>query len=154
MGIVGCGNEANVDETVEERGNPLVSGGRWSALHQSVLDGNLARVEQLLSEGVDVNVVSKDLKDLKITPLILAVKAGHRSMVERLIDAGADVDQTMTTGESALHMSVAAGDVLITNLLVEAGAREGKASFYTESIWDMAKKSGDPALLEIVNRIQ
>jgi ankyrin repeat protein len=55
-------------------------------LGDAALFGKTAKVQQLLSEGADPNVITESGK----TPLMLAAMYGHKSTLEVLLDAGAD----------------------------------------------------------------
>ncbi len=65
-------------------------------LLESVEQGNLVFVEELLARGADPDEVNED----RTTPLIKAAEYGHREIVERLLEAGAnpkhkdDLDET------------------------------------------------------------
>lgn len=54
--------------------------------------------------------------------LITAVKAGHTERVERLLEAGVDINRPHGDGTTALHWAVHRGDEVLTVLLIRAGA--------------------------------
>ncbi|MGB3757980.1 MAG: ankyrin repeat domain-containing protein [Rivularia sp. (in: cyanobacteria)] len=55
-------------------------------LGDAAMYGKLAKVEQLIAEGADVNAIAECGK----TPLMLAAMYGHKNVIEKLLDAGAD----------------------------------------------------------------
>ena len=56
-------------------------------LFQAAEAGDLSRVEQLLEEGADIDVLHKSK-----TPLIAAIRKGHIAVANKLIDAGANIN--------------------------------------------------------------
>ncbi len=55
-------------------------------LGDAAMYGKLAKVEQLIAEGADVNAIAECGK----SPLMLAAMYGHKNVIEKLFDAGAD----------------------------------------------------------------
>ncbi len=56
-------------------------------LIQAAEAGDLSRVEQLLEEGADIDVLHKSK-----TPLIAAIRKGHIAVANKLMDAGANIN--------------------------------------------------------------
>ena len=67
-------------------------------LHDAVLRADLGDVDRLISGGVDLNA----WYDYQISPLVWAVYGGYTYIAEALCRAGADVNQRVGTGETAL----------------------------------------------------
>ncbi len=82
----------------------------------AVYDGDVAKVKELLSEGLDVN--SRD--GFGRTPLMLAVHQNHGEIAKLLIDNGADPNARQSEGVSVL--AIARRDLALVKLLVAAGA--------------------------------
>ena len=62
-----------------------------------------------------------------LTPLQSAVIADSKDIVNALIAAGADVDQTDDSGTTPLYLASMQGDAAMVSLLLAAGADSGKA---------------------------
>jgi len=87
-------------------------------------------VSLLLKSGVDVNMaVVEDMGDHDSksifegsTPLCVAARRGHRGIVERLIQAGANVNKIDGYGSAPLHEACYLGHVDVVYTLINAGA--------------------------------
>ena len=71
-----------------------------SDLFAAASDGQLNTVERLIAEGVDVNATSD--KDGQ-TPVCIAAKEGHVAIVDKLVQAGADLKIADKYGYTPLH---------------------------------------------------
>lgn len=81
--------------------------------------GHLAIVDYLLAKGADVNQVSKTRG--RLTALTGAVSSGHRDVVGRLLDAGADPNHWYQGGLTPVLEAAFGGNVPILELLVAHG---------------------------------
>ena len=79
---------------------------------------NVAIAGVLLNNGADVNGW-----DVSGTALHTAALSGHETMVDFLIDAGANIDAAPDGKTTSLHVAAANGLVGISALLVRRGAR-------------------------------
>jgi len=104
----------------------------------AVKRNDLARVKELIQQGIDINApdVSGDV------PLIMAAYEGHNEIVEALLEAGADVtavDPGMKA--TALHAAAYAGRTEAARLLIVHGIdidKQGPYNGYTalhDAIW-------------------
>lgn len=75
--------------------------GGASILHRAAHDGDLNLVRTLMTEGYDINLCDGD----GYTPLMLAARAGNRSMCELLISYGARCDIKNEKLETALSLA-------------------------------------------------
>lgn len=77
-----------------------------SALHRAAKMGDVELVALLVDKGkADVNVrSSKD--EGEISPLEDAAAHGHLAVVQKLLEHGAEIDQTNAQGKTALHRAV------------------------------------------------
>jgi ankyrin repeat protein len=60
--------------------------------------------------------------DIKLTPLVEAVQSGPLEVARQLLDAGADVSEPSSNGQTPLGAAAAGGNVAMIRLLVERGA--------------------------------
>lgn len=88
-------------------------------LHDAAAIGDLDQVKHLIASGVDVN--AKD--PTRLTALDYATFMDHRSVVEALIAAGADVNvREDAYGLTPLHMAAKLGHRELAELLIANGA--------------------------------
>ncbi|GMH35603.1 hypothetical protein BSKO_03471 [Bryopsis sp. KO-2023] len=81
--------------------------------------GESRKVQELLSKGADVSSIHKELES---TPLHYAAREGHLDVVEKLIEAGSDVDAKDGQGWTPLIDAAQKGQVDVTKELLEAGS--------------------------------
>src|SRR6188768_2653070 len=74
------------------------SGDGSTPLHWAAYQDDLAKVDQLIRAGANVNAAN----DIGATPLWAASVNGSAPIVKRLLDAGAKPDAALLTGESPL----------------------------------------------------
>lgn len=90
-------------------------------------DGDMARVKELLSEGVDVNAQD----EAGYSALHGAVSYSHLVLVKYLLDHGADVHIRDEDGDTPL---LVCETTEVFDALVEAGADPTKANFIGETL--------------------
>ncbi|PTX99046.1 ankyrin repeat domain-containing protein [Opitutus sp. ER46] len=103
-----------------------------SALWNAAYAGDVAAVERLIAEGVDVNVWDKWGRNA----LSLAAGAGHLQVVQQLITAGAWVDpfEEGSVYKTPLMVAAEGGHTQVVEHLLDAGAdptRTGGVSICT-----------------------
>ena len=100
--LVGCGN-AEADR----------------ALLDAAENGNIEAVKQHIAAGTKVDaIMGFDGR----TPLLGAVRKGHKEIAELLIAKGADVNAKTEGGETPLHYAALFGQKEIVELLIAKGA--------------------------------
>jgi hypothetical protein len=87
------------------------------ALMHAAWRGNLAAVDLLLASGARVNNAP-----MRWSALHYAVFAGHRDVMARLLERGADIDARSTNGSSVLMMAVYEGHEALARELLARGA--------------------------------
>lgn len=87
----------------------------WTA----AAENDVASLAVLLQEGADVNALDSKYG---APPLTIAAWHGHTDVMERLMEADADVEARSRDGNVALHGAVFFGQVDATRLLLKAGA--------------------------------
>jgi uncharacterized protein len=102
-------------------------------LIQAARRGNLAKVQDLLARGVNVNTIDPN----DTTPLLYATQAGHGDIVRVLLEYSADVNSSRKSGGLTALMLAASCDRLeILQQLLAAGADV-----------DRVNQDGTPALM-------
>ena len=122
-------------------------------LIQAARQGNLARVQALLSQGANVNAtdvqnttaliyavqgghreivailrefgadINKSKQPQGLSPLMLAAALNHSEILAQIIAAGANVNQVNQDGTPALMIATYKGHIAIAEQLLTAGAR-------------------------------
>jgi len=98
-------------------------------IHDAILAKDIAKVRQLLDQGVNVNV----LGEYKRTPLHFAAAWGNIYLVRLLIDRGANIDARDHVKQTPLHMAAESGTADIVKLLIEKGADMNALTEYKET---------------------
>ena len=90
-----------------------------TALHWAALNDSQEIVDVLLYAGATLEPLTRVGG---YTPLHLAARSGHSSMVRSLLERGAEVDRWTSTGVTALHFAAQANDDEAIRALVAHGA--------------------------------
>lgn len=101
---------------IAELDTPTADGA--TVLQQACWDGDTQRVNELLEEGVDVNLASPASR--MCTPLHICARAGHSHLVETLVSAGADIYAKNTDGDLPLHVACRRGNLVSVKALLAA----------------------------------
>jgi ankyrin repeat protein len=118
----------------------------------AVTHGAVGELQRLLLAGVDVNARDEHGQ----TGLMIAAKAGHKSVVEWLIGQRANLNHTAKYGLSALMLAVVNGHVSVVRLLVRAGANHelrgtGAPGFAGKTALDLAIARDGSEIVEILH---
>ena len=79
--LLKAGASVNVPDKLTSR----ESGGEQTALHYAAMQPNVAIVEELLKAGADPNALTKNAWNRGYTPLLFALRRGHREIVQLLV---------------------------------------------------------------------
>lgn len=115
-------------------------------IHDAAYEGDLARVEQQLNNGVNVDLPT-DTYDGS-TPLMVAAEEGRTEVVQLLIERGANLNHTDNHGCTALINAAWYGYPKIVQLLIERDADVNHANQLGYTAFMLAAKEG---YKEIVN---
>jgi ankyrin repeat protein len=90
------------------------------ALHYAALQGDIAKVTNLLDQGADPNAFD----DTALTPLHLAADKEHLQVVTVLLKRGADVNahDELRIGDNPLGQVAGHCSLAMAQLLIDAGA--------------------------------
>jgi len=113
------------------------------ALFEAVGEGDVERVEQILSSGVPVD----SLNDDAATALHIAAE-GEPSIVALLLSNGSKVDHQDKNGSTALIAAIKYEDPEIVEMLLAAGASKELTDVIGRSGIDYATEAGDERVLE------
>ena len=91
-----------------------------TALMWASTENRLEAAAALLAAGADVH--ERSTGSLGFSPLLFAVRAGHLEMTRRLLDAGANPDETLLDGTSALVLATKNGHYELGAVLLDAAA--------------------------------
>ncbi|MFK7972503.1 MAG: ankyrin repeat domain-containing protein [Bacteroidia bacterium] len=92
-----------------------------SLMSLAVRNGKLDFIDALIEKGADVNIVNRDA--LARTPIIDAGEGDNPQIVNKLIEAGADVNFQDANGDHALNRACVKGSYEIVKILLKAGSR-------------------------------
>ena len=90
-----------------------------TALHWAVHLDNATLVDLLIKSGATVQVANR----YKMTPLGLAAINGNAGVIGRLLKAGADANDTIAEGETALMTAARSDRVDVVKMLLAHGAK-------------------------------
>jgi uncharacterized protein len=85
--LLKAGANVNAIDKMESRED----GGEQTALHYAARQPNVAVVEELLNAGADPNALTKNAWNRGYVPLIYALRAGNRDVVQLLIKCGTNL---------------------------------------------------------------
>jgi uncharacterized protein len=129
---------------------PQVDG--TTALHWVVQNDDLESADLLLKAGAKVMAAN----NAGALPLMLAAVNGNAPMIERLVNAGADVNATLTrSGDTALMIASRVGKVDAVRVLLDHGAQVNAKENWggtTALMWAVSERHPEVAKLLIERR--
>jgi len=146
---------AEHDLTEEQRNRDS----RVRRLFEAASRGKLAAVDKLLAEGVAPDASEEEDEELQVTPLMIAAEAGELEVMQRLIEAGADVNRvaegrtTIFRVLSAISMPRDRREAAL-EYLVGRGADLRFTDPQGRNAVKMAWESDDPGLVKVIERLR
>ena len=98
--------------------NGRYTGKQYPILHFAIEKRQVRVVKYLVNKGADPNILYDDK-----TPLMLAIKKGHRGIIAFLIHTSPDIEFKNLRMKTALYYAAKYGDPPIAKMLIERGAR-------------------------------
>lgn len=124
--------------------------GEAGALLRAAADGNIFKVDELLSVGTDVNARSPD----GATALMGAVYYGYPQTSRLLMERGANVNAATDGGVTALHYAAQQGHPEIARDLLEKGANLDAVSAAGNTALELARAAGHQDVVELLQRTE
>lgn len=112
----------------------------------AAIAGKTERVKSLLSEGIDVNVITSTGR----TAMMAASFNGNIRVVQILLAYGASVNLADNQGSTALMDAVIFGNKALVKLLITAGADVNAVDQQNISVLDKAKKTKYSNIVKIL----
>lgn len=112
----------------------------WAALHTASHLGHEKLVSLLLEMGAAVNLPTQPEYE---SPLMVAVRGGHNSVIARLLEWGADLNQYCSDRwmrETPLHVAASLKQTGPLHLLLLRGAVDGRRNLRGEKALDVARR--------------
>ncbi|CAM3853772.1 ankyrin repeat domain-containing protein [Deinococcus frigens] len=122
-----------------------VSPDGFSPLGLSAFFGQDEVAGLLLWRGANVNAVSRNA--MQVQPLHSAVAGNHFNLVQKLLEAGADVNAAQHGGFTPLMGAAQNGDAELVRLLLSHGAQAGALTDDGRSAADLAQEEGHGEVL-------
>ena len=117
------------------------------SIRQAVVDGDIDQVQQLISQGVDIN--SRDPR-MGWTLLRTAIQNRRQAVTEFLIAKGADVNAKDNSGQTPLHAAVNTGQKDTVELLITKGADVNVMGGRGDNALSLAKKRRYTEIVELL----
>lgn len=133
---------ALAQQTTDEGGTP--------PLIQAITDGDLARFEQLLAAGADI-----EQRAYAQTPLMFAAASGQVQMVRQLLSRGAETDTVSAESYAlpALHRAAQEGHLAVVRALLAHGAGLAFVSNKgSTALWEAVKHGQYAVVSELLTR--
>lgn len=120
----------------------------FTALGLASFFGHAEAVALLLARGANPNRASAN--DMHVAPLHSAAAGNHLSIVQMLLDRGADPQATQEGGFTALHSAAQNGRADIVELLLAHGARPDAMTDDGKTPRDLALEEGHGGVAELL----
>jgi hypothetical protein len=159
-----AGGDASVVEMLGKEGmqgsppapSPQVSGSLtagsvlgkfYLSLHDAAKAGDVEAVRSWLAKVADKEAKDKD----GATPLHVAAMKGHASVVEMLVQAGADMDaREGAHGLTTLHIAASQGHASVVEVLIQAGANKEAKAMQGWTPLHVAAMKGRASVVEVL----
>ena len=125
----------------------LCTGLTAQEIHEAAQKGDLVKVKTILAKHPD-SIHTKDQGGR--TPLHWASWGVHKQIVEKLIEAGADVNVKDNNNNTPLHLSCRKGDIEVSKLLIDKGSDIHAKNWNGSTPLHLASVSGNDTLVRFL----
>eukprot|EP00931_Biecheleriopsis_adriatica_P028257 TRINITY_DN16876_c0_g1_i1.p1 TRINITY_DN16876_c0_g1~~TRINITY_DN16876_c0_g1_i1.p1 ORF type:complete len:476 (-),score=79.20 TRINITY_DN16876_c0_g1_i1:24-1397(-) len=115
-------------------------------LHLAIEEDEDAAVDLLLQSGASVHLGSLQ-SGMKNSPLMDAAHCSKHALAQKLIEAGANVNQQGKSDMAAIHLAARRGDAKMVKILLSARAEPEQQSNSGTAV-DLARRNGRKELLQ------
>lgn len=157
---VATGRLERVEELLQQSPDLLnaYSADGFTPLQFAAFMGRQNAVDLLLARGANANAVSNG--SVKTTTLLVALGGPQRSLAEKIIAAGADVNASGADGYgndytktvSPLYVVARSGDVRLAELLLDRGADIATRAEDGRTPLAVAEQQGNAAMMDLLRR--
>ncbi len=130
------------------RSDDFLRQGPQSHMLRAAAEGNMFKVDELLSAGADVNARTSD----GATALMVAVYYGYPQTSRLLMERGADVNAKTDRGATALHYAAQRGNAVIVRDLLAKGADPDPVSGAGNTPVELARAAGHQDVVEVLQQ--
>ncbi|MBN1457394.1 MAG: ankyrin repeat domain-containing protein [Sedimentisphaerales bacterium] len=120
------------------------------ALHKAAQAGDLAKMKQLISEGVPLDGVANIDGMADVTALHIAALYDQVDAAKLLIDSGADIEVKAYMGFTPLHTAAYEGNTDMVTLLLDNGADKTAETEHSQTAQDIAIDLGSRSLITLL----
>jgi len=124
------------------------SGDGWTPLHLAAFFGSKELAEALLNKGAEIDAPSTN--NMKNTPLHAAVAGRRATLVEFLLEHGANANARQTGGWTALQGAAQGGDREMVEMLIAHGAQINARADNNQCALDMALMRGNQEIADLL----
>jgi ankyrin repeat protein len=123
----------------------------YAALHWAVERDLIKTVRLLVTNGADINLLTRNAVGNDRTPLHIASELGHASILTYLLEQGADVQKRTVHGETALHgVRLFVKDESVVKTLIEYGADVNAVTEFGATPLHAAAMLGSKSIINIL----
>lgn len=109
-----------------------------ATLVKAACDDDAEKVTELAKQGANVNYAGKE----GITPLVWVMTCSNKAIIETLLEAGADPNQKLDNGNSAVYLAAARDDTALLEMLLKHKGNPNITTKRGESALEMAAEEG------------
>ena len=146
--LQGCAQTS--DAASDSEAEAFLLQGETGALLRAAADGNVFKVDDLLSAGADANARTPD----GATALMGAVYYGYPQTSRLLMERGGDVNAATDDGVTALHYAAQQGHPDIARDLLQKGADPDAVSAAGNTPLELARAAGHQDVVELLQQTQ